>query len=99
MCETSSERYFCIYNQYCIRVKDGKRDALKNYLAENNVGCAIYYPLSLHLQECFKELGGKAGDYPECEKATSEVLALPIFGETTPEQRAYVVETIAKFFK
>ena len=88
-----------IYNQFCIRVHDGKRDALKNYLTENNIGCAIYYPLSLHLQECFKDLGGKAGDYPECEKATSEVLALPIYGETTPEQRAYVVETIAKFFK
>ena len=86
-----------IYNQFCIRVHDGKRDALKNYLAENNVGCAIYYPLSLHLQECFKELGGKPGDYPESEKATGEVLALPIYGELTADQLACVVDTIKAF--
>ena len=86
-----------IYNQFCIRVKDGKRDALRQYLLDNGVGCAVYYPLSLHLQECFKELGGKVGDYPECEKATGEVLALPIFGELSREQLAYVVDTIAKF--
>ena len=88
-----------IYNQYCIRVKDGKRDALKNYLAENNVGCAIYYPLSLHLQECFKSLGGKVGDYPVCEEAPGEVLALPIFGECTAAEREYVVGTIKNFYK
>ena len=87
-----------IYNQFCIRVHNGKRDALKAFLAEKNVGCAIYYPLSLHLQECFKELGGKAGDYPECEKATGEVLALPIFGELEPAQLEYVVAMIAKFY-
>ena len=87
-----------IYNQFCIRVKDGKRDALKQHLLDNGVGCAIYYPLSLHLQECFKELGGKAGDYPESEKATGEILALPIFGELSKEQLEYVVATIAKFY-
>lgn len=87
-----------IYNQFCIRVADGKRDALKQYLAEREVGCAIYYPLSLHLQPCFKALGGKAGDYPVSEKITGEILALPIYGETTAGQRAFVVESIAKFF-
>ena len=87
-----------IYNQFCIRVKDGKRDALKQYLLDNQIGCAVYYPLSLHLQECFKELGGKIGDYPVCEQATSEVLALPIFGETTVEQREFVAQCIGKFF-
>lgn len=86
-----------IYNQFCIRVANGKRDALKQYLLDNGVGCAVYYPLSLHLQECFKELGGKLGDYPECEKATGEVLALPIFGELTADQLAYVVDTIKAF--
>lgn len=86
-----------IYNQFCIRVASGKRDALKQYLLDNGIGCAVYYPLSLHLQECFKELGGKAGDYPECEKATSEVLALPIFGELSADQLACVVDTIKAF--
>ena len=87
-----------IYNQFCIRVADGKRDALKQFLLDNGVGCAVYYPLSLHLQECFKELGGKVGDYPECEKATGEVLALPIFGELEAAQLEYVVAMIAKFY-
>ena len=87
-----------IYNQFCIRVAGGKRDALKQFLLDNGVGCAVYYPLSLHLQECFKELGGKAGDYPECEKATGEVLALHIFGELEPAQLEYVVAMIAKFY-
>ena len=86
-----------IYNQFCIRVAGGKRDALRQYLLDNGIGCAVYYPLSLHLQECFKELGGKVGDYPECEKATSEVLALPIFGELTADQLALVVDTIKAF--
>ena len=86
-----------IYNQFCIRVAGGKRDALKQYLLDNGIGCAVYYPLSLHLQECFKELGGKVGDYPECEKATGEVLALPIFGELTADQLACVVDTIKAF--
>lgn len=87
-----------IYNQYCIRVADGKRDALRQYLLDHGVGCAIYYPLSLHLQPCFAALGGKEGDYPQSEKACSEVLALPIYGECTHEQREYVVETIKNFF-
>ncbi len=87
-----------IYNQFCIRVNDGKRDALKQYLLDNGVGCAVYYPLSLHLQECFKELGGKPGDYPESEKASGEIMALPVFGELSCEQLEYVVATIAKFY-
>ena len=87
-----------IYNQYVIRVMDGKRDALKAFLAEKEIGCAVYYPLSLHLQTCFKDLGGKAGDYPVCEKATSEVLALAIYPESTSAQRQYVADSIAEFF-
>ena len=86
-----------IYNQFCIRVAGGKRDALKQYLLDNGIGCAVYYPLSLHLQECFKELGGKLGDYPESEKASGEVLALPIYGELTADQLACVVDTIKAF--
>ncbi len=86
-----------IYNQFCVRVAGGKRDELKQYLLDNGIGCAVYYPLSLHLQECFKELGGKLGDYPESEKATGEVLALPIYGELTADQLACVVDTIKAF--
>ena len=67
-------------------------------LAEKEIGCAVYYPLSLHLQTCFKELGGKAGDFPVCEEATAEVLALPIYPESTAAQREYVRDSIAEFF-
>jgi dTDP-4-amino-4,6-dideoxygalactose transaminase len=81
-----------------IRVKNGKRDALKAFLAEKEIGCAVYYPLSLHLQACFKDLGGKPGDYPVCEEATAEVLALPIYPESTSEQRKYVCDCITEFF-
>ncbi len=88
-----------IYNQFVIRVAGGKRDALRAFLLENGVGCAVYYPLSLHLQNCFRDLGGKPGDYPESERASAEVLALPIYPESTDEQRGYVVETIARFFR
>ena len=87
-----------IYNQFCIRVPGGKRDALKQFLSEHEIGCAVYYPLSLHLQPCFKSLGGKVGDYPVSEEITQEIMALPIYGETTSEQRQYVVDTIAAFF-
>ena len=87
-----------IYNQFCIRVSGGRRDALKQFLAEREVGCAVYYPLSLHLQPCFKQLGGKVGDCPVSEQITQEIMALPIYGETTVEQRQYVVDTIAEFF-
>ena len=58
----------------------------------------MYYPLSLHLQPCFKQLGGKVGDYPVSEQVSQEIMALPIYGETTIEQRQYVVDTIAEFF-
>ena len=96
--QTASYSVRHIYNQFCILVKNGKRDALKQHLLDNGVGCAVYYPLSLHLQECFKELGGKPGDYPESEKASGEILALPIFGELSADQLQYVVDTIAKFY-
>ena len=88
-----------IYNQYSILVKDGKRDELKSYLLANGVGCAVYYPLCLHLQECFKNLGGKVGDCPVAEKISGEILALPIYPESTTEMREYVVNTIKAFFQ
>jgi len=85
-----------IYNQYSILVADGRRDELCAKMREAGVGCGIYYPLSLHLQECFKSLDYKEGDMPVSEKLSSEILALPIFPESTSEQRQCVVETIEK---
>lgn len=86
-----------IYNQYSILVRDGKRDALKNFLSANGVGCAVYYPLCLHLQECFREFGGKSGDCPIAEAVSGEILALPIYPESTSAMREYVVDKIAEF--
>ncbi|MEG2077079.1 MAG: DegT/DnrJ/EryC1/StrS family aminotransferase, partial [Victivallaceae bacterium] len=74
-----------------ILVGDGRRDQVKSELLAAGVGCAVYYPLSLHLQKCFAHLGGKAGDYPVSEKVSGEILALPIYPESTTEQREYVV--------
>lgn len=83
-----------IYNQFCILVPDGRRDELRKGLIEAGVGCGIYYPLPLHLQECFEYLGYKTGDMPVSERVANEILALPIYPESTTEQREYVVASI-----
>ncbi|MEA1964054.1 MAG: DegT/DnrJ/EryC1/StrS family aminotransferase [Candidatus Aerophobetes bacterium] len=88
-----------IYHQYVIRVKKGLRDALQNFLKENGIGTAIYYPLPLHLQECFRYLGYKSGDFPVAEKISEEVLSLPIYPELTRKMQDYVVDKIKEFFK
>jgi len=85
-----------IYNQYVIRAKE--RDELRAYLTEKNIGTEIYYPLALHQQQCFVELGYKAGDFPESEKAAAETLALPVYPELEPVQQDYVVEKISSFY-
>ncbi|HXB20083.1 MAG TPA: DegT/DnrJ/EryC1/StrS family aminotransferase [Candidatus Solibacter sp.] len=84
-----------IYHQYVIRTK--KRDQLKAFLGEHGIGTQIYYPVPLHLQQCFSYVGYAAGDLPETEAAAAEVLALPMFAELREEEQQYVVETIAEF--
>ena len=83
-----------IYNQYVVRVPN--RDAVKAQLAEKGVGSAVYYPLGLHLQTCFQYLAHGPGDFPETERATAEVLALPVYPELTDEQVTYAAETLRK---
>jgi dTDP-4-amino-4,6-dideoxygalactose transaminase len=85
-----------IYNQYVIRAKE--RDELRAYLTEKKIGTEIYYPLALHQQQCFVDLGYKAGDFPESEKAAAETLALPVYPELKPVQQDYVVEKIRSFY-
>lgn len=85
-----------IYNQFVIRVPE--RDKLRAHLEEAGVGTDIYYPLSLHEQECFRELGYRAGDFPQSEKAAREVLALPIHSALSAEDVDYVCAQIRSFF-
>lgn len=86
-----------IFNQYIIQVEE--RDSLKAFLAERGVTTEIYYPIALHLQECFAYLGHAPGDFPESERAASDTLALPIYPELTPEQARKVVTEIAAFYR
>ena len=84
-----------IYNQYVIRIRD--RDELRAFLKEEGIGTEIYYPVPLHLQECYSELGYKPGDIPVSEEAARQVLALPIYAELIQEQQEQVVEIIGRF--
>lgn len=86
-----------IFHQYVIRVPE--RDRLKQYLAEEGIGTDIYYPVPLHLQECYSFLKYRKGDIPNSEKASDEVLALPIYPELTEDQQMMVVDRIKAFYK
>jgi dTDP-4-amino-4,6-dideoxygalactose transaminase len=86
-----------IFHQYTIRCQD--RDRLKDHLQAAGVGTEIYYPVPLHLQECFAFLGHQDGDLPETERAARESLSLPIYPELSAEQQAYVVEQVSRFYR
>lgn len=85
-----------IYNQYVIRVKD--RDALRDYLLEQSIGVAVYYPIPLHQQKCISGLAASRLSFPEAEKAAAETLALPIYPELTSDMQEYLVERIRAFY-
>ncbi len=93
--ERSNARH--IYNQYVIRVAH-QRDALRRHLTAKGIGTDIYYPVPLHLQECFSYLGIGQGSLPESERGAAETLALPIYPEMRAEQQEYVAESIAGYF-
>jgi len=86
-----------IYNQFVITCD--RRDELRQWLADNGIATEIYYPLSLHLQACFRHLGYKEGDFPVSEDLTRRVLALPVYPELPPEDIDFVVDRIAAFFR
>lgn len=88
-----------IVNQYTVRVLDGRRDALQEHLARRGVGSGVYYPVPLHLQECFAYLGYGEGDFPESERACREVLSLPVFPELSRAQLEHVAEAVREFFR
>jgi dTDP-4-amino-4,6-dideoxygalactose transaminase len=85
-----------IFHQYVVRVPE-HRDALLEHLRAHGVGVKIYYPVPLHMQECFRYLGYEAGALPEAERAARETLALPIYPELRLEQQRYVVDVIGRF--
>ena len=92
--EVATNRH--IFNQYVIRVS--KRNELQAHLQKKGIGTEVYYPVPLHLQECFAYLGHKAGEFPESVKAANETLALPIFPELTQQQLEYIADSIREFF-
>jgi len=85
-----------IYHQYTVTVPE--RDKLQKFLAENNIGSAIFYPKPLHLQDCFSDLGYKPGDLPIAERLCNDVLSLPIYPELVPDQVEYAAKTVLKFY-
>ena len=85
-----------VFNQYTIRAQ--RRDELKNFLKDRGIGTEVYYPIPMHVQDCYRFLGHKKGDFPVSEQAAAEALSLPVFAELTDEQLAYVVDSIQAFY-
>ena len=91
---TVAEGNVHVFHQYVIRIKNGLRDQVSDYMKERNVGHAVFYPLPLHQQPCFARLGYQQGDFPEAERAAKEVLALPVFPELTAAEIQEVADTV-----
>jgi len=88
-----------VFNQYVVRVARGQRDVLLRKFRAEKIGCEVYYPIPLHLQECLRHLGHHEGDFPVSEQACQSVLALPMFPEITPDQQLRVVGACAKLLQ
>ena len=86
-----------IFNQYTVRVEN--REALREHLNAAGIGHSVYYPVPLHLQECFRPLGGRSGQFPHAEQACREVLALPVYPELDERQQRRVVDAIDEFYR
>jgi dTDP-4-amino-4,6-dideoxygalactose transaminase len=86
-----------IFHQYVLRVP--RRDHLRAFLTDRQIGTEVYYPLSLHQQQALKSLGYKAGDFPESERAAAEVLAIPMYPEFREDEQDTVVDAIQTFYK
>lgn len=86
----------CVYNQYTLRARE--RDRLRDHLVACGIGCAVYYPIPLHLQPCFRYLEYGAGDFPESERAAAEVISLPVFPELTEAEREEVAAAVEDFY-
>lgn len=88
-----------IWNQFTLRVRDGRRDELKEFLVSRQIGSEIYYPVPLHRQECFVEFRKRAGDLPVADQLAQEVLSIPVYPELRQEQLDEVIAAIAEFVK
>ncbi|MDC0160794.1 DegT/DnrJ/EryC1/StrS family aminotransferase [Gemmatimonadales bacterium] len=87
-----------VYNQFTVRVGEGRRDDLRQFLTDRSIGSGIYYPVPLHMQDCFSELGGGGGDLPVTEALCREVLSLPIFPELGESRQAKVIDAVRSFY-
>jgi dTDP-4-amino-4,6-dideoxygalactose transaminase len=94
---SSGAKHYHIYNQFVLRVE--RRDGLIAHLKQKGIGAEIYYPVPFHMQECFRYLGHKEGDFPESERAAKETIAIPIYPELTPAQQTEVVEAIQSWYR
>lgn len=95
---TEVDQTYHVWNQFTVRVPDGRRDELKEGLAARNIGAAVYYPIALHQQKCFASLGYQIGSLPETERACQEVLSLPIFPGLRADEQQRVVQAISEIW-